>query len=87
MALKSGEMAGTWSPADNWEQQGGSLSATSMKLRLLEISYRHPAKIWREDRDQQGHEKLGNSEKEEILFYGWYAGIIHIATRRWGRGD
>ncbi|RLT10448.1 MAG: hypothetical protein DWI22_03725 [Planctomycetota bacterium] len=45
MTLKSGEMAGTWNPADNWEQQGGSLYATSMKLRLLEISYRHPAKI------------------------------------------
>jgi hypothetical protein len=45
MTLKSGEMAGTWNLADNWEQQGGSLYATSMKLRLLEISYRHPAKI------------------------------------------
>ena len=39
--IKDGHMAGTWNPADNWEQRGGRLYATSMKLLLLEIYYRH----------------------------------------------
>ncbi|MBC7964538.1 MAG: hypothetical protein H7Z17_01335 [Fuerstia sp.] len=39
--IKDGHLAGTWNPADNWEQRGGRLYATSMKLLLLEIYYRH----------------------------------------------
>jgi hypothetical protein len=39
--IKDGHMAGTWNPVDNWEQKGGRLYATSMKLLLLEIYYRH----------------------------------------------
>lgn len=35
--IKDGHMAGTWNPADTWEQRGGRLYATSMKLLLLEI--------------------------------------------------
>lgn len=39
--IKDGHMAGTWNPVDRWEQQGGRLYSTSMKLLLLEIYYRH----------------------------------------------
>jgi hypothetical protein len=34
-------MAGTWNPADNWENQGGRIYATAMKLLVLEVYYRH----------------------------------------------
>ncbi|MDP7276957.1 MAG: hypothetical protein QF363_15860 [Planctomycetaceae bacterium] len=37
----SGQMAGTWDPADNWENQGGRIYATAMKLLVLEVYYRH----------------------------------------------
>ncbi|PPR22034.1 MAG: hypothetical protein CFH40_01437, partial [Alphaproteobacteria bacterium MarineAlpha10_Bin3] len=30
--LTTGQMAGTWNPADNWENQGGRIYATAMKL-------------------------------------------------------
>ena len=36
-----GHMAGTWNPADNWENQGGRIYATAMKLLVLEVYYRH----------------------------------------------
>jgi len=39
--IKDGHMAGTWNPVDQWERKGGRLYATSMKLLLLEIYYRH----------------------------------------------
>jgi hypothetical protein len=37
----SGQLAGTWNPADNWETQGGRIYATAMKLLVLEVYYRH----------------------------------------------
>ncbi len=37
----SGQLAGTWDPADNWENQGGRIYATAMKLLVLEVYYRH----------------------------------------------
>jgi hypothetical protein len=37
----TGQMAGTWTPADNWETQGGRIYATAMKLLVLEVYYRH----------------------------------------------
>ena len=39
--IKDGPMAGTWNPVDGWEKRGGRVYATSMKLLLLEIYYRH----------------------------------------------
>ena len=38
--VKSG-LAGTWSPSDTWEQSGGRLYATSIKLLILEVYYQH----------------------------------------------
>jgi len=37
----SGQLAGTWNPADNWENQGGRIYSTAMKLLVLEVYYRH----------------------------------------------
>ena len=39
--VKSAGLAGTWSPSDNWETSGGRLYATSIKLLILEVYYRH----------------------------------------------
>jgi hypothetical protein len=39
--IKDGPLAGTWDPRDHWEQRGGRLYATSLKLLVLEIYYRH----------------------------------------------
>lgn len=39
--LKDGHMAGTWDPRDSWEQSGGRLYATSLRLLMLEVYYRH----------------------------------------------
>ncbi len=39
--LNSGQLAGTWHSRDNWENTGGRLYATSMKLLMLEVYYRH----------------------------------------------
>ncbi|MBM80504.1 MAG: hypothetical protein CMJ78_07915 [Planctomycetaceae bacterium] len=38
---KNGNNAGTWSPKDNWEKAGGRVYATSIKLLMLEVYYRH----------------------------------------------
>ena len=38
---RSGAMAGTWNPSDQWEAQGGRVYATAMKLLVLEVYYRH----------------------------------------------
>ena len=38
---KSGGNAGTWDPKDNWEKSGGRVYATSIKLLMLEVYYRH----------------------------------------------
>ncbi len=38
---KSGHTNGTWKPKDNWEKRGGRIYATSLKLLMLEIEYRH----------------------------------------------
>jgi len=39
--VTKGRMAGTWNPRDRWEQRAGRLYATSMKLLILEVFYRH----------------------------------------------
>ena len=37
----TGNNAGTWNPIDNWEKSGGRVYATSLKLLMLEVYYRH----------------------------------------------
>jgi hypothetical protein len=39
--IKDGHMAGTWDPHDAWEQSGGRLYSTSVRLLMLEVYYRH----------------------------------------------
>ncbi|HEV3003363.1 MAG TPA: hypothetical protein VGX78_02835, partial [Pirellulales bacterium] len=39
--IKDGQLAGTWDPRDHWEQSGGRLYATSLRLLMLEVYYRH----------------------------------------------
>ncbi|HVA50524.1 MAG TPA: hypothetical protein VNH11_29535 [Pirellulales bacterium] len=39
--IKEGHTAGTWDPHDGWEQSGGRLYATSLRLLMLEVYYRH----------------------------------------------
>jgi hypothetical protein len=39
--VKSGHMAGTWTPRDRWEKRGGRVYSTAMKLLMLEVYYRH----------------------------------------------
>ncbi|HUY36929.1 MAG TPA: hypothetical protein VMV69_29690 [Pirellulales bacterium] len=39
--VKDGHQAGTWNPQDQWEQSGGRLFATSLRLLMLEVYYRH----------------------------------------------
>lgn len=36
-----GAIAGTWDPKDQWENSGGRLYATSLRLLMLEVYYRH----------------------------------------------
>jgi hypothetical protein len=37
----TGKNAGTWNPIDRWEKSGGRVYATSLKLLMLEVYYRH----------------------------------------------
>lgn len=39
--IKEGRHFGTWDPRDNWERQGGRLYATSLRVMMLEVFYRH----------------------------------------------
>lgn len=39
--IKEGHLAGTWDPRDQWEQAGGRLYATCLRLLILETYYRH----------------------------------------------
>jgi hypothetical protein len=39
--IKDGHLAGTWDPRDQWEQAGGRLYATCLRLLILETYYRH----------------------------------------------
>jgi hypothetical protein len=39
--ITTGQHAGTWHPRDNWESRGGRVYATSLKLLMLEVYYRH----------------------------------------------
>ncbi len=39
--VKEGHLAGTWDPRDQWEQAGGRLYATCLRLLILETYYRH----------------------------------------------
>ncbi len=38
---KTGPMAGTWDPKDNYEKSGGRIYATALRLLMLEVYYRH----------------------------------------------
>jgi hypothetical protein len=38
---KQGDLAGTWDPHDEWEGRGGRIYATSLRLLMLEVYYRH----------------------------------------------
>lgn len=39
--IKDGHQAGTWDVRDNWEQQGGRIYSTCLRLLMLEAYYRH----------------------------------------------
>ena len=39
--VTTGPTAGTWDPKDNWEGRGGRIYATSLRLLMLEVYYRH----------------------------------------------
>ena len=39
--VKDGHLAGSWESRDQWEQSGGRLYATSVRLLMLEVYYRH----------------------------------------------
>jgi hypothetical protein len=38
---QQGPLAGTWDAKDNWERSGGRIYATSLRLLMLEVYYRH----------------------------------------------
>jgi hypothetical protein len=38
---KEGPIAGTWDPKDQWEHSGGRIYATSLRVLMLEVYYRH----------------------------------------------
>jgi hypothetical protein len=38
---QAGNNGGSWDPRDNWDQKGGRIMATSLKLLMLEVYYRH----------------------------------------------
>jgi hypothetical protein len=39
--IKSGHLAGTWDPADQWDWQAGRIYASSLRLLALEVYFRH----------------------------------------------
>ena len=39
--IKTGHLAGTWDPADTWDQQAGRIYASSLRLLALEVYFRH----------------------------------------------
>ncbi|MDA1014038.1 MAG: hypothetical protein O3A00_06245, partial [Planctomycetota bacterium] len=39
--IKQGHMAGTWNPTDQWEQSGGRIMSTSLRVLMLEVYFRH----------------------------------------------
>jgi Tol biopolymer transport system component len=39
--ITTGKHTGTWHPRDQWESRGGRVYATSLKLLMLEVYYRH----------------------------------------------
>ena len=39
--IKTGHLAGTWTPHDRWEQRGGRVYSTAMRVLILEVYYRH----------------------------------------------
>ncbi len=39
--VKTGDLAGTWDPADQWDRQAGRLYASSLRLLALEVYFRH----------------------------------------------
>jgi hypothetical protein len=38
---QDGAMAGSWDPTDKWEDSGGRLFSTSLRVLMLEVYYRH----------------------------------------------
>jgi hypothetical protein len=39
--IKEGHQAGTWEPGDQWENSGGRLLSTSLRILMLEVYFRH----------------------------------------------
>ena len=39
--VTSGPNTGTWDPRDRWEQSGGRIMSTSLRLLMLEVTFRH----------------------------------------------
>lgn len=39
--ITQGDLAGTWAPRDAWDNSGGRIFATSLRLLMLEVYYRH----------------------------------------------
>jgi hypothetical protein len=39
--VKTGDLAGTWDPADQWDHQAGRIYASSLRLLALEVYFRH----------------------------------------------
>lgn len=39
--VKDGPLSGTWNPTDTFEQSGGRIYSTSLRLLMLEVYYRH----------------------------------------------
>ena len=39
--VKTGHLAGTWDPADQWDYQAGRIYASSLRLLALEVYFRH----------------------------------------------
>jgi hypothetical protein len=39
--VKTGRLAGTWDPADQWDYQAGRLYASALRLLALEVYFRH----------------------------------------------
>ncbi|MCH8829281.1 MAG: hypothetical protein IID45_06860, partial [Planctomycetes bacterium] len=39
--IKTGPLAGTWTPRDRWEKRGGRVYSTALRVLILEVYYRH----------------------------------------------
>ena len=39
--VEKGANAGSWNPRDKWEERGGRIMSTSLRLLMLEVYFRH----------------------------------------------